>query len=197
MNSFEAYLRLGFAHITDLEGYDHILFVIALCAVYGLRDWQRVLVLVTAFTVGHSITLALATLRLFTYRTEVIEWLIPITILVTALANLAASGKSDAAVANRYPYARYVLALLFGLIHGLGFSNFLRSMLGREASIVQPLLAFNIGLEIGQLLIVLVILMVAFACTRLLGVARRDWNLVVSGAVAGVALTLIQSTWIF
>ena len=197
MTSFEAYLRLGFAHITDLAGYDHILFVIALCAVYGLRDWRRVLVLVTAFTVGHSITLALATLRLFTYRTDVIEWLIPITILVTAVTNLAASGKSDAAVPGRYPYARYGLALLFGLIHGLGFSNFLRSMLGREASILQPLLAFNLGLELGQLLIVAAILAVAFACTRLLGVARRDWNLVVSGAVAGVALTLIQSTWIF
>jgi hypothetical protein len=197
MTSFEAYLRLGFAHITDLEGYDHILFIIALCAVYGLRDWRRVLVLVTAFTVGHSITLALATLRLFTYRTEVIEWLIPVTILVTAVANLAAAGKADAAAPPRYPYARYGLALLFGLVHGLGFSNFLRSMLGREASLVQPLLAFNVGLEIGQLLIVAAILGVAFVCTRLLGVARRDWTLVVSGAVAGVALTLIQSTWIF
>ena len=197
MTSFEAYLRLGFAHITDLEGYDHILFVIALCAVYGLRDWRRVLVLVTAFTVGHSITLALATLRLFTYRTEVIEWLIPVTILVTAVANLAAAGKSGEASPSRYPYARYGLALLFGLVHGLGFSNFLRSMLGREASLVSPLLAFNVGLEIGQLLIVAAVLGVAFVCTRLLGVARRDWNLVVSGAVAGVALTLIQSTWIF
>ena len=196
MTSFEAYLRLGFAHITDLEGYDHILFIIALCAVYGLRDWRRVLVLVTAFTVGHSITLALATLRLFTYRTEVIEWLIPVTILVTAIANLAAAGKSDAAP-PRYPYARYGLALLFGLVHGLGFSNFLRSMLGREASLVQPLLAFNVGLEMGQLLIVAAILAAAFVGTRLLGVARRDWTLVVSGAVAGVALTLIQSTWIF
>jgi hypothetical protein len=197
MTSFEAYLRLGFEHITDLEGYDHILFIIALCAVYGLRDWRRVLVLVTAFTVGHSVTLALATLRLFTYRTEVIEWLIPVTILITAVANLAASGKSDAAVLNRYPYTRYGLALLFGLVHGLGFSNFLRSMLGREASLVQPLLAFNIGLEVGQLLIVAAILGVAFVCTRFLGVARRDWTLVVSAAVAGVALTLIQSTWIF
>ncbi len=196
MTSFEAYLRLGFAHITDLAGYDHILFIIALCAGYGPGDWRRVLLLVTAFTVGHSITLALATLRLFAYRTEVIEWLIPVTILVTALGNLVAGGKSGA-VPDRYPYARYGLALLFGLIHGLGFSNFLRSMLGREAGIVPPLLAFNVGLEIGQLLIVGLILVVAGAATRLLGVTRRDWNLVVSGAVAGVALTLIQRTWIF
>ena len=201
MTSFEAYLRLGFAHITDLAGYDHILFIIALCAGYGLRDWRRVLLLVTAFTVGHSITLALATMRLFAYRTEVIEWLIPVTILVTALGNLVAGGKSDGksdhGAPDRYPYARYGLALLFGLIHGLGFSNFLRSMLGREAGIVPPLLAFNVGLEIGQLLIVGLILGLAEAATRLFGVTRRDWNLVVSGAVAGVALTLIQSTWIF
>jgi len=201
MTSFEAYLRLGFAHITDLEGYDHILFIIALCAVYQLRDWRRVLILVTAFTVGHSVTLALATLRLFTYRTEVIEWLIPVTILITAVGNLFAGRpdkpKKKGTAGDAARYGRYGLALLFGLIHGLGFSNFLRGMLGREADIVRPLLAFNVGLELGQLLIVGLILVLAFLSTRLLRVAPRDWNLVVSGAVAGIALTLIRDTWIF
>ncbi len=197
MTSFEAYLRLGFAHITDLQGYDHILFIIALCAVYQLGNWRRVLILVTAFTVGHSITLALATLRLFAYRTEVIEWLIPVTIFITAVGNLLAGPAKSAPAKGSFRYGRYGLALLFGLVHGLGFSNFLRSMLGREANIVQPLLAFNLGLEMGQLLIVGIILVLAFLSTRFGRVAPRDWNLVISGAVAGIALTLIQRTWIF
>lgn len=197
MTSFEAYLRLGFTHITDLEGYDHILFIVALCAVYQLQDWRRILILVTAFTVGHSVTLALATLQVFTYRSEVIEFLIPVTIFITAIGNLFAVRGKATAQKSALGYGRYVPALLFGLIHGLGFSNFLRSMLGREASIVQPLLAFNIGLEIGQLLIVAIVLVLAFLFIRLLRVPHRDWNLVISGAVAGIALTLIRSTWIF
>ncbi len=197
MTSFEAYLRLGFAHITDLAGYDHILFIVALCAVHQLQDWRRILILVTAFTVGHSVTLALATLRLFTYPSEVIEFLIPVTIFVTAIGNLFVIRGKAPAKKGASGYGRYVLALLFGLIHGLGFSNFLRGMLGREASIVKPLLAFNIGLEIGQLLIVLIVLVLAFLFIRLLRIAHRDWNLVVSGAVAGIALTLIRSTWLF
>ena len=198
MNSFQAYLILGFDHITDVNGYDHILFIVALCAVYQITEWKRILVLVTAFTVGHSITLALATMQLFAYRSEVIEFLIPITIFATAFGNLFHKFPGSAlGETTRPPRLRYVAALLFGLIHGLGFSNFLRSMLGREQSIVQPLLAFNIGLELGQLIIVGVFVGAAFLANRLLGVQRRDWNLVLSGATAGIALTLIQKTWIF
>ncbi|MCU0354552.1 MAG: HupE/UreJ family protein [Cytophagales bacterium] len=198
MNEFQAYLILGFDHITDVNGYDHILFIVALCAVYQMTDWKRILVLVTAFTVGHSITLALATMQLFTYRSDVIEFLIPVTIFITAFGNLAHKfPKSEIEPDTRPPRLRYVMALLFGLIHGLGFSNFLRSMLGREQSIVQPLLAFNIGLELGQLIIVGLLVGAAFAANRLLGVPRRDWNLILSGATAGIALTLIQKTCIF
>jgi hypothetical protein len=198
MTEFEAYLRLGISHITDFKGYDHILFIVALCVIYQFRDWKKVLILVTAFTIGHSVTLALATLNLVRFPGNVIEFLIPITIVLTALGNLFnKTATSSRIVEQKPPKLRYIMALLFGLIHGLGFSNYLRSLLGKEASIFQPLLAFNIGLEVGQLAIVLVILCLAFIFQRMLRVANRDWVLVVSGIVIGFALTLIIETNIF
>ena len=198
MTTFEAYLRLGFSHITDLNGYDHILFIVGLCAIYELRDWKKVLILVTAFTVGHSITLALATLKIVNFRSNVIEFLIPITILLTALGNFFYKSKvSRLNIKEKPDRLRYVMALLFGLIHGLGFSNYLRSLLGKEESILQPLFAFNIGLELGQLVIVLVLLTIASICSVFFKVAKRDWNLVVSSMVIGIAITLIIKTNIF
>ncbi|GAB4000993.1 HupE/UreJ family protein [Spirosoma daeguense] len=194
MNDFLIYLQLGFDHITDPGGYDHVLFVIALCAVYTLRQWKQVLVLVTAFTIGHSITLALATLQLIHYKTEVIELLIPITILITAITNLffqEPKSKSVSISQQSKSRWRYGLALAFGLIHGMGFSNYLRSLLGKEANILEPLLAFNLGLELGQLLIVALILALAFLVLEILNNSRLRWVLVVSGIVAGMAISLI------
>lgn len=194
MSDFFIYLSLGFDHITDPSGYDHILFVIALCAVYTLSQWRQVLILVTAFTIGHSITLALATLQLIRYSTELIELLIPITILITAITNFfyrEPASRSLAATRKQKRLWRYVLALAFGLIHGMGFSNYLRSLLGREADIVQPLLAFNIGLEIGQLLIVGIVLGITHLVLRLAHSSRLRWTLIVSGIVAGMAISLI------
>lgn len=196
MDDFLIYLRLGFDHITDPRGYDHILFVIALCAVYTFQQWKQVLLLVTAFTIGHSITLALATLRLFTYSTSLIETLIPITILITAVSNFffrepRHTTYSRRPQPDRQSRWRYALALGFGLIHGLGFSNYLRSLLGREASILKPLLAFNIGLEIGQLLIVALVLGFSYLILTVLRRSRVRWVLILSGIVAGMALSLL------
>ena len=195
MNDFLIYLRLGFDHITDPRGYDHILFVIALCAVYTIRQWRQVLILVTAFTIGHSITLALATLGLINYSTELIELLIPVTILITAISNFFyTEPKKRTLRTDKKPINaawRYGLTLTFGLIHGMGFSNYLRSLLGREADIVQPLLAFNIGLELGQLLIVGIVLTLAYVVLDVLRSSRLGWTLIVSGIVAGMALSLI------
>jgi hypothetical protein len=198
MTEFEAYLRLGFSHITDLNGYDHILFIIALCAIYQFKDWKKVLLLVTAFTIGHSITLILATLNVIRFPGNLIEFLIPVTIVLTATGNLfTKSGTSSRVVEQKPPRLRYIMALLFGLIHGMGFSSYLRSLLGREASIFQPLLAFNIGLEVGQLVIVLLMLCLGFIFQNVAGVSKRDWILVVSGIVIGFALTLVIKTNIF
>ena len=195
MNDFFIYLGLGFDHITDPRGYDHILFVIALCTVYSIQQWRQVLILVTAFTIGHSITLALATLRIISYNTSVVEFLIPVTILITAISNFFYQDRQSPFATRQSrqqgPAIRYGLALVFGLIHGMGFSNYLRSLLGTEADIVQPLLAFNIGLELGQLVIVGIVLLIAFGVVERLNVRKHDWRLVVSGIVTGMALSLI------
>ncbi|ELR68124.1 hypothetical protein C900_00926 [Fulvivirga imtechensis AK7] len=191
MSEFGIYFDLGMDHILDINGYDHILFVIALCAVYILRDWKKVLILITAFTIGHSITLALATLRIVNFNSEVIEFLIPVTIFLTAVFNIL---KKERTVETSKIQTNYILALFFGLIHGLGFSNFLRSMLGKDSSIVSQLLAFNIGLEIGQIIIVAVFLLISFIVVDIFGAKRRDWRLIISSAVGGVALMLMFET---
>lgn len=188
MSIFKLYLSLGIDHIADLGAYDHILFIITLCAVYSISQWKKLLLLITAFTLGHTLTLALATLELVHIDTGLVEVLIPVTILLTALANiLQKSGKLSPAVHN----FKYSLAMFFGLIHGLGFSNYLRSLLGREENIIGPLFSFNLGIEIGQLIIVLAIMIANWILTDLLGVKKREWNLLLSGAGAGVSLIMI------
>lgn len=183
------YFGVGKDHILDSNGYDHILFVVALCAIYTLRDWRRVLILVTAFTVGHSITLALATYRIINVRSDVIEFLIPLTIFLTAGSNIL---RREDYFQDRKIQLNYAFALFFGLIHGMGFSNYLRELLGKNSSITVPLLGFNIGLEFGQIVIVLLFLSSCFIFVDLFGVSRRDWRLVVSSAIAGISLVLMK-----
>jgi len=135
MTTFGLYLSLGFDHIADLAGYDHILFLMALCAVYSLKEWAKVLILVTAFTLGHTLTLALATLDLIRISTSLIEFLIPLTIIITGIWNIIQRPDSDQTLSHRFKYG---IAMFFGLIHGLGFSNYLRSLLGSEQDLLLP-----------------------------------------------------------
>jgi hypothetical protein len=198
MSEFQAYLQLGFDHITDSNGYDHILFIMALCSVYTLIDWKKVIVLITAFTIGHSITLALATTGLVSVNPDWIELLIPVTIIITAVLNFFY--KVPAASFNRpekVSSLRYPFALFFGLIHGLGFSNYLRALLGKEAEIFNPLLGFNIGLELGQLIIVFVVLSIAFVIVELFKVQRMSWINILSGIIVGMSLSLILNNEFF
>ena len=189
MTSFELYFKLGLQHILDLQGFDHILFILALCAVYVARDWVKILLLVTAFTLGHSLTLALATFEVVQIRSEVIEFLIPVTIAFTALVTLIKPKPNS----GKGIQLNYLLALFFGLIHGLGFSNYLRSLLGKEASIWQPLLAFNVGLEVGQIVIVGAFLLIT-SLVHLAGMNRKEWTLMVSAFILGVACMLMLQT---
>jgi len=190
MGQLQLYFQLGIQHILDIKGFDHILFVVALCAIYVTRDWKKILILVTAFTIGHSITLALATLKLVKVNSDWIEFLIPVTIAVTAVSNIFSPKPSS----GRGIQINYVFALFFGLIHGLGFSNYLRSLLGKEASIFQPLLAFNLGLEVGQLVIVTITVVVAGLLVGIVGVNRKDWALVISSIVLGMAVMMMIDT---
>ncbi|WPP53439.1 HupE/UreJ family protein [Catalinimonas niigatensis] len=191
MSTFSLYFNLGLTHILDINGYDHILFVVALCAVYVLGDWKKVLIIVTAFTIGHSITLALSTLDILTINPALIEFLIPVTIFITALSNIF---RKQRLLDKQGVQLNYAFALFFGLIHGMGFSNYLRSLLGRDESIVMQLLAFNIGLEIGQIIIVAIFLVLSFIVVNIVQVARRDWRIVISSAIAGIALSLMLDT---
>lgn len=190
MGQFQLYFQLGIQHILDLDGFDHILFVVALCAIYVLRDWKKIIILVTAFTVGHSITLALATLQLVKVNAEWVEFLIPVTIGVTALSNILKPKSST----SRGIQINYLFALFFGLIHGLGFSNYLRSLLGKESSIFEPLLAFNIGLEVGQLVIVAIFMVTSSILVGIIGINRRDWALIISSVVLGMSMMMVLDT---
>lgn len=187
MNQFHAYFKLGMEHILDLKGFDHILFIITLCAIYLLRDWKKIIILVAAFTIGHSITLALATLKLVNINHPLIEFLIPVTIAVTAFFNILKPRPSSGNAIQ----ANYVFALFFGLIHGLSFSNYLRSLLGRESSIFEPLLAFNLGLGVGQLIIVGIFTLISSIVIGLLGTNRKEWGLVISSIALGMAIMMI------
>jgi hypothetical protein len=190
MSEFSLYFGLGKDHILDyVNGYDHILFVLALCAVYLIRDWKKILILVTAFTIGHSITLALATLKIVTVNAQLIEFLIPLTIFITSVSNLF---KREGLTGEKGFQINYLFAVFFGLIHGLGFSNYLRAILGKDQSILSQLLAFNLGLEFGQIIVVAIFLTFAFLLVDFLKVNRRDWKMVLSSAIAGIALILMK-----
>jgi len=186
MQDFWLYFELGRDHIADWKGYDHLLFITALCLRYVFKDWKKVLVLVTAFTIGHSITLALSVLNYVNISVKWVEFLIPVTIFITSLSNV---WRKEFQFKTKFPLI-YFFALFFGLIHGLGFSTYLKSLLGKETNIVGELLAFNLGLEFGQILIVAVVLAISWICITLLKFSRREYLLFLSGAIFGLALMM-------
>ncbi|MCV9389115.1 HupE/UreJ family protein [Reichenbachiella ulvae] len=191
MTDFELYFGLGREHIMDITAYDHILFVIALCTIYQVSEWKKVLILVTAFTLGHSLTLALVTLDVISVNSSIIEFLIPVTIFITAVGNIF---KRNTDFHSKTSRTNYFFALFFGLIHGMGFSNYLKALLGKDSEIIGQLFAFNVGLEFGQILIVLIFMGVAAVLNFFVHVQRRDWILAVSSGVAAIALTLMIET---
>jgi hypothetical protein len=184
MNDFELFIKTGLWHIADINAYDHIVFVIALCASYYITDWRRILLLITAFTIGHSLTLGLSVLEIVVFPSQIIELLIPVTILISSILNVKEQKTTS------LPILKYGLALFFGFIHGCGFSNYLKTLLGHEESIWFQLLSFNIGIEIGQLLIVALSLLLTYIATKLFHVEQLKWRIFISGITFGVALTL-------
>ena len=194
MHSIDMYINLGFQHISDLAGYDHILFLLALCAVYSIDQWRRLFILVTAFTVGHSITLALSSFGWVVIPSHIIEFLIPVTILITATRNVAVPASDELTDDQGNMTGYYLVALCFGFIHGMGFSNYFRALMMDNSSITIPLLGFNLGIEIGQLLVVSVIVIVASMVVKFTQVKHRDWNIFISGAAAGISIVLMNET---
>ena len=165
-----------------------MLFLVALCAIYRIQQWKNILVLVTAFTIGHSITLVLSSLDIVTIPSNIIEFLIPVTIFLTAINNIVGSSPSGQRSKMNKNYA---MALFFGLIHGMGFSNYFKALLMDSSSVAMPLLGFNIGIELGQILVVFFIVSIAYLFLTKLNVKHRDWNVFISGAAAGMSLIFI------
>ena len=186
MNDIVFYFTLGWQHIISLDALDHRLFILALIVLYTLREWKRVLILITAFTIGHTITLALSTLHILTVPSKLVEFLIPCTILLTAAANIIkpANGLKKVGL-------NYLLTMFFGLIHGLGFANTLQFMLARDQSLGWSLLSFNLGLEAGQIAVVIFLLLLAHIFIFYLKVNRRYWIVVISSVVLLVSIKMI------
>ena len=185
------YFSIGWKHIISINALDHILFVTALAAIYIFKDWKKVLILVTAFTIGHSLTLALSVYDLIRVNDTIVEFLIPVTILITGVFNLFQKNFSPKSL-----QLNYFFALFFGLIHGMGFANSIRFMLANNESMGWPLFSFNVGLEAGQIVIVFVILSLSYLLITFLNLPRKIWVIFLSSIAIVASLFMIIERWI-
>lgn len=185
MQDFLFYLQLGWEHIISKDALDHQLFILALIAIFSFRDWKKVLILVTAFTIGHSLTLVLSALDVFRFPSDWVEFLIPCTIVFTALDNIIFSKNEKKLI-----QLNYYLALLFGLIHGMGFANSVRMMLASEQDITLPLFGFNVGLELGQIVVVAIALFIHYIFSEALKLSNKIWIYIISVPIFLFALKM-------
>ena len=185
MTDFLFYLQLGWEHIISKDALDHQLFILALIAIFSFRDWKKVLILVTAFTIGHSLTLVLSALDVFRFPSDWVEFLIPCTIVFTALDNIIFSKNEKKLI-----QLNYYLALLFGLIHGMGFANSVRMMLASEQDITLPLFGFNVGLELGQIVVVAIALFIHYIFSEVLKLSNKIWIYIISVPIFLFALKM-------
>ncbi len=186
MGDFKFYFGLGWEHIMSWDAMDHLLFIAALAAIYLLQDWKQVLILVTAFTIGHSLTLALSVMDIFRFSPDWVEFLIPCTIVITAISNLFQKKFTQKSIR-----VNYFLALFFGLIHGMGFANTIRFMLASEQSFGWGLFGFNVGLEAGQIVVVTTLLLLTQVFITVLKINRREWVIFLSSAIFSLSLTMV------
>jgi hypothetical protein len=184
------YLIEGVLHITDIEGYDHMLFLLAMCSPFSFKDWRPVVILATAFTVGHSISLALAAFDVIRFSSSFIEFLIPVTIALTSIYNLTPFGQSGHVHAFRY-----VSAGIFGVIHGMGFSSFFRMISSEGQNFIAQLFLFNIGVELGQLLIVAAILLLIALVGLAIPGSQRILPKILASAALLLSLLLAIEKW--
>lgn len=190
MNDFPFYFRFGWQHIISRDALDHQLFILALAAIYVIKDWKQVLILVTAFTIGHSITLFLSVKEIITISTKWVEFLIPCTIVFTAITNLFQKKFTPKTIR-----INYFLALFFGLIHGLGFANNIRLALASDQSLGWGLFGFNLGLEAGQIIVVLIVLLLSLIVINVFKVNRRDWVIFASACAFSIAVVTAIERW--
>ena len=187
MNDFVYYVTMGFEHVLDISAYDHILFLIVLAVIFSFNQWKQALWLITSFTIGHTITLALAAYQIINVRVDIIEFLIPVTIFITGWFNVLRVGKASTGKEK----VNLFLALVFGLVHGLGFSNYFRIMIGREDDKLIPLLEFALVIELSQVVIVFGILILGTLLQNFFRMSKRDWVLVTSSIVIGFTIPMM------
>jgi len=192
MNAFSFYFPMGWEHIISVDALDHQLFIIALAALYTWSDWRKVLVLVTAFTIGHSVTLLLSVLDWIRLDSKWVEFLIPLTIMITAALNLFQHNQKKTTSISTYG-----LALFFGFIHGMGFANSIRFMLAQDQQIGWGLFGFNVGLEVGQMLVVVLLLCINHFVTFIAKLPAHKWNFIVSSLVLGIAFGITMNRYPF
>lgn len=188
MEEFKTWFFIGFDHIMDIQALDHTLFILALVVAYDSSQIKKIIFLVTAFTIGHSVTLALSALELISFNQKIIEFSIPLTIFLTALNNIVNRKESK----KKFVSSNYIIGLFFGLIHGLGFANYLKALLFK-GNIVFELFAFNVGIEIAQIILVFVFLFLSFLFSRFVFSKREDWILFVSALIMGISFMLISN----
>jgi len=192
MSEFWIYFEIGLRHVLDIKAYDHVLFLIALTVPYAFKDWKRVLLLVSLFTIGHTLALLLSVFGFVVIKVNLVEFLIPITILITAFFHLFTAGKSSK---NDSISVIAFITLFFGIIHGLGFSNYFKTILpGNATAKLIPLLEFALGIEAAQLSAVFVVLIVSYIVQTFFRFSKRDWTLVMAAFVIGVVLPMILSS---
>jgi hypothetical protein len=189
MSEFWIYFEIGLRHVLDLSAYDHVLFLIALTVPYAFKDWKRLLLLVSIFTIGHTLALLLSVFGVLIIKGNLVEFLIPITILVVAFFNLFTAGKSSK---NESISVVVFITLFFGIIHGLGFASYFKSLLGGSPqSKLLPLSEFALGIESAQLIVVFVVLILSYIVQTFFRFSNRDWTLVMSSFIIGVVLPMI------
>jgi len=194
LDSFLSYMQYGMYHVLNVNAYDHILFLIVLTVPYLFKDWKRVLFLVTIFVLGHSVSLAFATYGVITVSNKWIEFLIPMTILIIALVNVFTAGKKTQ---NEKVGMLFFITLFYGLIHGLGFVNAFEATIGKSQSKLISLLEISLGIEIGQLIVVFIILFLGFLSQTLFRFSKRDWVMVISAIVVGLLIPMLIKSNIF
>jgi len=190
MDNFIFFIKQGLFHVLDWNAYDHILFLIALAVVYDFKNWKKVVWLISLFTVGHTLTLILATYKVVAVNSNWIEFLIPVTIIITAFVNIL---YAKATTKNTKTNINLFFALFFGLIHGLGFSGYFKMLVGSSTNKFIPLLEFALGIELAQIIIVFIVLLIGFIFQTIFRFSRRDWILIISSIVIGIVLPILKA----
>lgn len=189
---FWYYVKLGFQHVLDINAYDHILYFIVLTIPYTFKNWKRILWLVTVFTIGHTVSLLASIYGWVSVKSILVEFLIPLTIVGTALVNIFTAGKT-----NRKESFGFIffITLFFGLIHGLGFSNYFRQIVAVEQNKLIPTLEFSLGIELAQVIVVLIVLVLSLIVSTLFRFNKKEWVLVISAVVLGMAIPLLINAY--